>query len=328
MEDSSEDSSDSENYTESSDEEQVFTPYGERPGWEDLKPFPVDPNHEVLKIDYSFQFKNVHDYFRAIFRKNELSERALSITSECILLNPANSTMWSYRRKVLTHLKSDLTQEKKFVSSVILQSSKNYQVWQHRKWLVEMTNDPESEKNFTSQLFLMDSKNYHAWQHRQWVVSHFSLWNGELDFTKQLIDDDVQNNSAWNYRFFVVNGLNKLDDEIFLSDEVKFVVEKIEEYCNNESSWNYLRGLHSKVGYNKFDPVKKVCEKNDCVQSLTFRIDAIDQMLKAERQSDDKLIAEAMVLLDKLKSKVDPMREEYWSFLERQLKAKCKDPML
>ena len=38
--------------------------------------------------------RDTMDYFRAVFSRNELSDRALEITAEAIRLNPANYTAW------------------------------------------------------------------------------------------------------------------------------------------------------------------------------------------------------------------------------------------
>jgi len=117
----------------SSDEESEGLPnqleYSARPEWSDVVPIEQDdgPN-AVVKIAYSDRFRETFDYIRACMQSNEMSERALELTKTACQLNPANYTVWCYRRKLLYHLESDLNEELTFIGQTIKENPKNYQV--------------------------------------------------------------------------------------------------------------------------------------------------------------------------------------------------------
>ena len=65
-------------------------------------------------------------YFRALYSQMEISERALSLTKETILLNQGNYTAWFYRRKLLHELGKDLRDELMWLNQIGPEMEKNY----------------------------------------------------------------------------------------------------------------------------------------------------------------------------------------------------------
>lgn len=85
------------------------------------------------------------NYFRAILKSGEKSERALSLTEQVISHNSGNYTAWHYRRLCLYALNKNLAQELKFINDMLPHSPKNYQIWYHRRAIVEKINDGSEE---------------------------------------------------------------------------------------------------------------------------------------------------------------------------------------
>ena len=96
----------------------------------------------------------------------EISERAFELTETCARLNPANYSVWEYRRKILKGLGKNLEEELQFCEESILENLKNYQVWHHRRELMLWINKKEIDMSFVDAILNDDVKNYHAWQHR------------------------------------------------------------------------------------------------------------------------------------------------------------------
>ncbi|KAK8766300.1 farnesyl transferase alpha [Amblyomma americanum] len=296
--------------------DEKWVSYRDRPDWRDVAPVPQDDGeHPVVRIAYSDQFRDVFDYFRAVLRRNERSERALELVTDAASVNPSNYTVWHYRRLLLKELGSDLRRELDYIQKVIEDNPKNYQVWHHRRVVVEWLQDGSGEKAFTEVILGMDAKNYHAWQHRQWALAEFGLWEGELDFTSRLLDDDVRNNSAWNQRFFVISRTVGFTEDV-VQRECAYTMECIRQAPHNESPWNYLRGVIDAAGGAERPEVRDFCEalyaEDNCrvAYLLAFLVD-----LLADRDEPQR----AAELCRTLAREQDVVRREYWNFVARSL---------
>ncbi|KAF9213899.1 CAAX geranylgeranyltransferase alpha subunit [Podila verticillata] len=188
-------------------------PFYEKPEWADVVPVPQDdgPN-PLVPIAYTKEYSTTMDYFRAICRTQEQSERALELTKIVIELSPSHYTVWHYRQTLLKALNKDLSSELDWIQYMIEEHPKSYQIWHHRQVIVDhisaallpvdtptsltlshLTTAPagipynalsEQQKEiareavkvelaFIAAALAEDSKNYHAWSYRQWVLSHF-----------------------------------------------------------------------------------------------------------------------------------------------------------
>lgn len=295
-----------------------------------ITPIPQDdgPN-PVVKIMYSDKFTDVYDYFRAVVHKKEFSLRALSLTEDALRLNAANYSVWHYRRDILKHLGLDLYEELNYVEEVIIDNPKNYQVWHHRRVIVEWLNDAKEELGFTAKILDMDAKNYHAWQHRQWAIKAFNLWDEELFFTDKLISQDIRNNSAWNQRFFVLQHTGFTEDVI--DRELHYVMNRIKIIKNNESSWNYLRGILQRNDGSlvQYPDVIQFAEDlyAENVKSpylLAFLLDIYEEKCLADVKGLDFAESEKRYweICEMLETKHDTIRSKYWRYLGNSFKAK------
>ncbi|GIY16307.1 hypothetical protein CEXT_608571 [Caerostris extrusa] len=295
--------------------------YCHRPEWSDIEPIPQDDGpYPVVQIAYSEKFKDIFNYFRAVLAKREIIERALKLSEDAASVNSSNYTVWHYRRILLKELKKDLNEELEYIRLVIEDNPKNYQVWHHRQVLVDWLKDPSKEKKFTERILADDPKNYHAWQHRQWVIKEFNLWDDELDFVNELLTDDIRNNSAWNQRFFVINTVG-ISDEV-LDREIKYTLDCIQKAPNNESPWNYLRGILRDRGLSKIPEVTEFTEKlyeSGCRSPhlLGFMIDIREESLLANTTMED--LRKTLDLCSLLAKKHDVIRREYWEYIANNL---------
>ena len=120
------------------------------------------------------------------------TDRALQLTELCLQHNPANYTVWHFRRLCLEaigltdeRVQTDLELAARFGGM----NPKNYQIWYHRRALLNskgLTIDSaRKELDYIASVLEIDGKNYHSWSHRQWIlttVNDDTIWADELVF--------------------------------------------------------------------------------------------------------------------------------------------------
>lgn len=288
-------------------------------------------------------------YLRAVMASQEHSPRVLTLTEHIITLNAAHYTVWLYRAATLFALNSSISAELEWINNIALENQKNYQIWHHRQLLIDtlyptIQNDEaalmqlaDTEIDFMTQMFHEDAKNYHVWSYRQYFVRKLNLFNdAELKSIEELLRLDIRNNSAWSHRFFVVFSnpeystpdLKATEHDPRIPDsiidrEIEFSKAATFEAPQNQSPWNYIRGVLRKGGrklstlecfageFVKLPDGEGAEEDVKSSHALDFLADCWSEM--NEPKKADKA-------LELLGEKYDRIRKNYWEWRRQLLK--------
>ncbi|KAI0533456.1 prenyltransferase alpha subunit [Xylaria digitata] len=325
-------------------------PYANDPEWDDVVPIPQDePEGAIAAISYAEDYAEAMGYLRAVMAVKEHTPRCLRLTEHIIDLNPAHYTVWLYRFDIMKALNTPIPDELEWLNEVSFEHLKNYQIWHHRQLLMDLhyptlQSDENAvaalaanEHNFLTEILEKDTKNYHVWGYRQYLVRKLGLWDSvdEMRSIEQMINQDVLNNSAWSHRFFLVfsnpkqstpESLSMEYDPKIPSDiinrEVSYTQGKIGLAPQNQSPWNYLRGVLVKGGRPLGD-VREFAES--FITSLGEGDDkekvrsshALDLLADIYKEAGEK--DKADLCLRRLGERWDRIREAYWEYRRRKL---------
>ncbi|ODV84630.1 hypothetical protein CANARDRAFT_235937 [[Candida] arabinofermentans NRRL YB-2248] len=296
--------------------------------YDDIIPSPIPATPDTLtQILYSDQYKLVLSYIRPLLLANELSLRALHLTTKTIELVPAHYTIWYYRYNIVAHLQSSkdglpgngLIDELDWCESMGISTLKSYQIWNYRKLIIQLIQtdkdyDFNKEFEIVARVLDEDEKNYHVWSYRKWLVETFNLYNSEseLKYTADLLNKDVRNNSAWNHRFVVSLG-ESLSQDVF-QRELDYVKKMIGVAPTNPSSWNYLKGLYKKLGKSLVDLKPFVVKYTESDNLSVYAYEIL-----ADIHVEEKNLVKSAEIYDLLGGKLDSIRVNYWKYKKSQI---------
>ncbi|CAD8136219.1 unnamed protein product [Paramecium octaurelia] len=261
------------------------------------------------------------DYFRAIVKSGEISERVFDLTGIIIQKLPSNYNAYFIRRKCLRQLNLDLNKEMEFINEVTIANQKVYQIWEHRRQVIEELNDFKGEVEFLHKIFDEDNKNYHGWSYRVWLCERFKIYDTELVDVQYYLDEDIGNNSAWNYRYFLLSKM-PLD----FNAELEYIKNAIRLKQDNEAAWNYLRGWFKmfKFKNDQENPYKTYVQFNlkdfnllEFLNEVGFT-NRFALSLKIQYLLQDGKYKDAIDICDNLQN-LDLIRIKYWQYMKNQI---------
>ena len=139
-----------------------------------------DKEFKLAEITYP------QEYSRLIAEFNSLTDASLNglkVMQDILQdYNPAHYTVWKRRWEFIISLNYNLQAELEWITSLLFENPKTYQIWNYRQKIINLTLDPTDELLIVAEILKDDSKNYHAWAYRQWIIKKFELTKSQFFF--------------------------------------------------------------------------------------------------------------------------------------------------
>ena len=187
----------------------------------------------------------------------EYSVETLNQTMKFSFLSPDYTTLWNYRREILTYLfendfKDDcekrlqtINDELMFLLKALKASPKSYTLWFQRQWAIlkglvfehDLSKKEQSkilmmELGLCTKMLSMDERNFHCWNYRLWVIETLL---DELAKRVKINSPETSPEDIWlNYQKKVVE------------DETKYAFGLINKNFSNYSAWHFRAKLMPK----------------------------------------------------------------------------------
>uniref|UniRef100_A0A1I8PGS3 Geranylgeranyl transferase type-2 subunit alpha n=1 Tax=Stomoxys calcitrans TaxID=35570 RepID=A0A1I8PGS3_STOCA len=162
----------------------------------------------------------------------------------------------------------------------LLVNPKSYNIWHHRMWLLEQSPKAnwQREVMLCNKYLKMDERNFHTWDYKRYVVEKAQVpKEEELDFCTEKIKVNFSNYSSWHHRSLLLPALYPYEgnakpkrpmSEDKLKEELEMVLTAAFTDPYDSSAWFYQRWL---LGYSQ--PELAVCafrsSKDKSVLSFT-----------------------------------------------------------
>lgn len=169
-----------------------------------------------------------------------------NIRKECVLkLNEFVKNQEMYDRELY------------FTENCLHVNPKSYGAWHHRCWILKNAPEPNwnREVDLCSKYLKLDERNFHCWDYRRFVVKNANINpENEFKFCTEKIEKNFSNYSSWHYRSKLLpilhpheNNVSRPISEVKLKEELELVLTAAFTDPGDSSAWFYQRWL---LGYS------------------------------------------------------------------------------